>query len=399
MSNKFPILKLKKNECRRLRIGHLWVFSNEVDTKMSPLSSFSPGEIVTICSSIGEKLGNAFINPHALICARLFTRDPKQTFSEEFLQKQIQTALRLRQEYFDQPYYRLIYGESDFLPGLIVDRFDQTLVVQTSTLAMDLMLGDIIKTLDSIIEPTSIVVKNDLASRSLESLESYVNVVKGEVDETLKVIENKTQFEFSSLQGQKTGWFYDHRANRRSMQAWVKNKKVLDVFSYVGGWGIQAAVADATEVHCIESSSAACQFIESNAVLNQVAHKLNITQQDAFEAMASLKSAGQQFNLIILDPPAFIKRKKDIKSGTVAYQRLNKLALQLLSDDGILISASCSFHFPRSEHLKSLRNAASKNKLRLQILGENRYSPDHPIHPAIPETDYLTCFTLRCLKQ
>jgi 23S rRNA (cytosine1962-C5)-methyltransferase len=395
----FPTLKLKKNEDRRLRIGHLWVFSNEVDTRETPLNSFSPGQTVTVTSSSGEKLGNAYINPHALICARLFSHDVRQPLDCGLLQKKISNALQLRQSYFTKPYYRMVYGESDFIPGLIVDRFDNTLVVQTSTLGLDLLQSDIIATLDEVVNPEVIIVKNDLGSRKLESLESLVEVVKGNPENTLQVIENNTRFEFSALQGQKTGWFYDHRANRKSMQAWAQGKKVLDVFSYVGGWGIQAATAGATEIHCVESSGAACEFIEANARLNNVADAIKIIQQDAFDALAALLENRQKFDLIILDPPAFIKRKKDIKQGSAAYQRLNKLALKLLSNNGLLISASCSFHFPRNEHLKILRNAASKSKCHLQIVEENKYAPDHPVHPAIPETDYLTCFTLRASSE
>ena len=395
----FPILKLKKNECRRLRIGHLWVFSNEVDTKETPLNSFTPGQTVTVTSSNGEKIGNAYINPHSLICARLFTRNANQAFDTGYLQKQVNNALELRQSYFEKPFYRLIYGESDFLPGLIVDRFDNALVVQTSTLGMDLLQPQIIDVLDSTINPEIIIVKNDLATRKLESLESYVEAVKGNPENTLQVIENNARFEFSALQGQKTGWFYDHRMNRQSMQAWAKDKKVLDVFSYVGGWGIQAATAGAKEVHCVESSAAACQFIQSNARLNNVTDSITVIQQDAFDALSALIEARQKFDIVILDPPAFIKRKKDIKQGSTAYQRLNKLALRLLSENCLLISASCSFHFPRNEHLKILRSAAYKRGYRLQILADNKYAPDHPVHPAIPETDYLTCFTLRTSRE
>ena len=395
---KFPILKLKKNECRRLRAGHLWVFSNEVDTKATPLSDFKPGETVTVSSANGDTIGNAYINPHSLICARLFSRNPRQQLDGEFFEKAIHTSLELRQAYFSKPYYRLVYGESDFLPGLIVDRFNETLVMQTSTLGMDLSQQTIIDSLNAVINPDNIILKNDIASRKMEGLESVVEVAKGEVSDLLSVEENQCQFCFSALHGQKTGWFYDHRANRQSMQRWVTDKRVLDVFSYVGSWGIQAAVAGASEVHCIETSSAACETIESNAQLNKVSEKMNIIQEDAFEALSSLKNAGKQYDVIILDPPAFIKRKKDVKNGTTAYQRLNRLAMQLLAHNGILISASCSFHFSRADHLRVLRNTAYKHGFRIQIVGENQYAPDHPVHPAIPETDYLSCFTLRILK-
>ena len=399
-----PALILKKNECRRLRAGHLWVFSNEVDTKASPLNNFTPGETVTVTSSNGEKIGNAYINPHSLICARIFSHDKKQPLDEAFLENRIQKALQLRESYFDQPFYRLLYSESDFLPGLIVDRYDDSLVVQTSTLGIDLIRSKIIEALDAIINPSTIILKNDSRVRRLEELDSYVELVKGEPTDTLRTVENGAQFEFSSQQGQKTGWFYDHRMNRKFMLDWIKNtsdnpQRVLDVFSYVGGWGIQAAVNGATDVQFIESSGAACEFIQSNAQLNNVSDKVNIIQKDAFDALGELIEAKQKFDLIVLDPPAFIKRKKDIKQGTVAYQRLNKLALQLLSENGILISASCSFHFPRSQHLKVLRNAAYKSGMQLQIIGDNKYGPDHPVHPAIPETDYLTCITVRAIRE
>jgi len=395
----YPVLKLKKNECRRLRAGHLWVFSNEIDTHATPLSGFTPGETVTVTSHTGEKLGNAYINPHALICARLFSHLSHQSLDSEFLHKQIQNALRLRNDYFAQPFYRLVYGESDFLPGLIVDRFHNALVVQTSTLAMDLHQSAIIEALDAVINPDVIIVKNDLGARSLESLDSFVEVVKGNPGDTLSVVENDAQFEFSSLQGQKTGWFYDHRMNRRAMQSWAKDRNTLDVFSYLGGWGIQAAIAGARQVTCVDSSAAACDLLQSNAELNKVSESINIIRQDAFDALSTLNESSEKFDMIILDPPAFIKRKKDIKQGAAAYQRLNKLALRLLSENGILISASCSFHFPRNEHLKVLRNAAYKTGLRLQIVGENKYAPDHPVHPSISETDYLTCFTLRASRE
>jgi 23S rRNA (cytosine1962-C5)-methyltransferase len=395
----YPALKLKKNEDRRVRAGHLWIFSNEVDTRATPLNGFQPGEIVTIMSNSGRPLGSAYVNPHSLICARIFSHHTHQALDAGFFAARIKQALCLREQCFEQPYYRLVYSESDLLPGLIVDRFDDTVVIQISTLGMDLHQATIIQALDDLLQPATIILNNQTRARELEGLELFTKVLKGEPPELLQIIENHTRFEVPAVGGQKTGWFYDHRMNRLAMQKWVKDKRVLDVFSYVGGWGIQAAVAGAQSVNCIEASEPACTMLESNARLNQVLEQIQVTTADAFDALTSLKQNNEKYDVIILDPPAFIKRKKDLKQGTIAYQRLNKLAMQLLTDSGILISASCSFHLSREQHLKVMRDCAQQTGHQLQIIEEGGLGPDHPVHPAIIETAYLSCFTARLLLE
>ncbi|WP_455219584.1 class I SAM-dependent rRNA methyltransferase [Kaarinaea lacus] len=395
----FPKLKLKKNEDRRIRAGHLWIFSNEVDTKSTPLNSFEPGEVVTVTTNNDKPLANAYINPHSLICARIFSHKPRQALDSSLITRRITQALNHRQSYFAEPYYRLIYSEGDLLPGVVVDRFNDSLVLQISTLGMDVQQTEIVQALNEVLQPETIILNNNTSARKLEGLETYCKVIKGDTPDSLQVTENNTRFQVPAIGGQKTGWFYDHRTNRRSMRAWVKDKQVLDVFSYAGGWGIQAALSGASQVHCIEASETACEFIQSNARLNNVNEKISISTADAFEALTALKQQGKKYDVIILDPPAFIKRKKDLKQGTIAYQRLNKLAMQLLTENGILISASCSYHLSREQHLKILRTSSQEAGHQLQIVEQGGLGPDHPIHPAISETAYLSCFTARLLRE
>ena len=395
----YPKLKLKKNEDRRIRAGHLWIFSNEVNTKSTPLNSFEPGEAVTVTTNNDKPLANAYINPHSLICARIFSHNPKQALDSSLLKTRITQALNLRQNYFAEPYYRLIYSEGDLLPGLIVDRFNNTLVLQISTLGMEVHQNEIVQALNEIVQPETIILNNNTSARKLEGLENYTKVIEGKTPDTLQLTENNARFQVPAIGGQKTGWFYDHRSNRRSMQTWVKDKQVLDVFSYAGGWGIQAALAGAKQIHCIEASETACELLHTNAELNNVNEIISISTADAFEALTAIKQEGKKFDVIVLDPPAFIKRKKDLKQGTIAYQRLNKLAMQLLAENGILISASCSFHLSREQHLKILRTSAQQAGHQLQIVEQGGLGPDHPIHPAIPETAYLSCFTVRLLRE
>ena len=394
-----PTLKLKKNEERRVLAGHLWIFSNEVDTKSTPLSNFHPGETVSVIGNSGRPLANAYVNPHSLICARIFSHHTRQELNKSFFAARINQALSLRQHCFNAPFYRLINSEGDLLPGLVVDRFDDTLVIQISTLGMDARQEIIAQTLDEILQPATIVLNNNTKAREQEGLKTFTEVIKGQPPEFLQVIENDAIFHVPAVGGQKTGWFYDHRMNRLAMRKWVKDKNVLDVFSYVGGWGIQAAMAGAHCVNCIEASETACAMLRSNAQLNHMPDRINITTADAFDALTTMKQRKEKYDVIILDPPAFIKRKKDLKQGTIAYQRLNKLAMELVSSNGMLISASCSFHLSREQHLKILRTSAQQSGHPLQIVEEGGLGPDHPVHPAIAETAYLSCFTVRLLQE
>lgn len=391
-------LRLKKNADRRLKAGHLWLYSNEIDTQATPLKPFEPGAQAVIEASNGKAMGVAYVNPHSLICARVVSRDPNVRLDRSLLVHRFNQALGLRQRLFAKPYYRLVHGEGDLLPGLVVDRFDDVLVVQLNTLGMERLGEEIVAALDKVLSPRAIVFKNDSSGRRQEQLERQVEVVKGELPDEVLLEENGVRFVAPVLEGQKTGWFYDHRVNRAWLNGLVAGKRVLDVYSYIGGWGIQAAAHGASEVLCIDASGGALEHVAENAALNGLTDQVAIGEGDAFEALTALKAEGEQFDVVILDPPAFIKKRKDIPNGERAYARLNREAMRLLGRDGLLLSASCSMHLAPERLMESVRGAVRHQDRHGQIVYQGHQGPDHPVHPAIPETAYLKALGVRVFR-
>jgi len=389
MSAPLSVLRLKPKADRRLRAGHVWIYSNEVDTQATPLKSLQAGEQVVIESAQGKVLGVAIANPNSLICARLFGREIKYRLDKSLLVHRLNIALSLRQSLSDKPYYRLVYGDSDGLPGLVVDRFGDVLVVQIATAGMELIKEEIVEALVQVLKPTGVLIKNDARIRTAEELPEYVEVAYGEVPSLVPIEENGVRFEVPVFDGQKTGWFYDHRASRQRLQDYVVGKRVLDVFSYIGGWGVQAASFGAESVTCVDASEQALDWVEHNAALNDVAEKVATFHGSAFDVMKQLHSEGERFDVVIIDPPAFIPRRKDIRKGEQAYRRANELAMRLLTKDGVLVSGSCSMHLSRDSLVDILRASARHLDRQLQILEQGGQTFDHPIHPAIPETNYL----------
>ncbi len=394
----YPVLKLKKNEDKRIRAGHLWVYSNEIDTKQTPLKEFSAGEMTQLLDANGKSLGFAYVNPNSLIAARLLMRGTDGIPGKSFLKKQIKKALSLRETLFAESCYRLIFGEADGLPGLVVDRFYNVLVVQITTAGMEAMKQQIIESLDAVLNPDSILVRNDAGSRKAEGLDSYIEEAKGDVPEVARLSENGVLFDALIMKGQKTGWFYDQQMNRQRFMQYAKDKRVLDVFSYIGGWGVSAAVAGASESFCVDASEKALDAVHQNAELNNVADKVASIQGDAFDVLKDLKTENEKFDLIVVDPPAFIKKKKDYKAGSHAYKRINQLAMQLLNRDGYLVSCSCSHHMPRNDLVKLNNQAARHLDRTMQIIEWGGQAPDHPVNPVMPETEYLKAVFTRILR-
>jgi 23S rRNA (cytosine1962-C5)-methyltransferase len=389
MSSPLPILKLKPKAERRLRAGHVWVYSNEVDTQATPLKDLQAGAQVVIESAQGKALGVAMMSPNSLICARLFGRDLKYRLDKSLLVHRLNIALSLRDRLTDKPFYRVVYGDSDGLSGLVVDRFGDVVVVQIATAGMEAIKDDIVEALVQVLKPSGILIKNDSRIRAAEDLPEYIEVAYGEVPKMLAIEENGVRFDVPVFDGQKTGWFYDHRASRARLKDYVKGKRVLDVFSYAGGWGVQAASFGAESVLCVDASEQALDWVEHNAALNGVAEKVGTFQGSAFDVMKQLHGEGERFDVVIIDPPAFIPRRKDSRKGEQAYRRANELAIRLLSKDGILVSGSCSMHLGRDTLTDILRASARHLDRQCQILEQGGQSFDHPVHPAIAETDYL----------
>jgi 23S rRNA (cytosine1962-C5)-methyltransferase len=391
-------LRLNRHEERRLQNGHLWIYSNEVNNKETPLKQFQPGEQVRVETHSGKFLGTAYVNPHSLICARVFSRELR-VLDHSLLVHRLEQALSLRTRLFDEPFYRLVYGESDLLPGLVVDRYGAHLSVQLNSAGMEVLKPKIIDALKTLLKPESILLRNDGSMRQLEGLPSEIATAYGTSPKVVELLENGVRMLAPLSDGQKTGWFFDQRPNRALLKRYVQGKRVLDVFSYVGSFAIQAAVFGAKEVMAIDASRFALEMAEKNAVLNGVEKAFSGAEGDAFDILKALRQEGEQFDVIVVDPPAFIKRKKDHKEGLRAYHRINEAAMRLLSDGGLLLSASCSMHLQRDELLDVLRSGGRRLDRHVQVLFEGTQGPDHPIHPAIPETCYLKAFLARISKE
>ncbi len=366
--------------------------SNEVDTQQTPLSKFKAGEIVRVLAHNDRALGLAYVNPQSLISARLL-----QTWTvpdAAWLAARIKVALGLRERLYPGPYYRLVYGESDGLPGLVVDRYGSACVVQIGTAGMERLKEPIRQALERVVGCEALLFKNDGSTRDMEGLPAYVEVAKGEFGELGLVVEDGLEFRIPLAEGQKTGWFYDQAANRAALPKYVrKGSRVLDVFSYVGAWGVRAVRSGAREVLCVDSSAAALELAAGNAERN--GGKLSTSKGDAFDVLDALAKKRERFDIVIVDPPAFAKRKKDVPKALAAYKRLNQLAMQLLADGGILVSCSCSYHVSAEELQDTIAKAARATEKHVQILEMGGQSPDHPVHPAIAETRYLKAYFCR----
>jgi 23S rRNA (cytosine1962-C5)-methyltransferase len=388
-----PLLVLKKNEERRLQAGHLWVFSNEVDTRRSALIALSPGELVTVQSSAGKVLGTAYVNPHTLICARLVSRRGNARFDGDLLRRRLLSALELRERLYAQPWYRLVYGESDGLPGLVVDRYGDVLVCQITTAGMERVRDTLVEVLQDCLQPAGILLRDDSPMRALEGL-AQGKVTTGHVPDAVELEEGGVQFRVPLGGGQKTGWFFDQRSNRQAMHRYVPGRRVLDVFSYIGAWGLQAARAGAAEVTCVDASAPALEALQQSARANGLSG-VAVEAGDGFEVLQAMRGTQRRFDVVIVDPPAFIKRRKDIRQGEQGYARLNQLALELLVPGGILISCSCSMHLAETRLQQILLQAAVRQSRQLQLLERGFQCQDHPVHPAIPETAYLKAMFCR----
>lgn len=397
-SRSLPVLRLKRGEERRIAAGHLWVFSNEIDTAGTALTSFETGALAQVHSHRGQFLGYAYVNPHALICARILGRDIERPPDATLLVDRLESALALRQRLSNEAYYRLAFGESDGVPGLVLDRYGDVVVGQIATAGMEALKAQIEAAVREVLNPAALFWKNDSGARELEHLPRSCEAAFGEVPENIQVVESGVRFTAPLAHGQKTGWFYDQTANRQRLVRYMwPGARVLDVCSYVGAWAVTALKHGASSARCVDSSQAALDYASRNASANGVG--VETMRSDAFDALKALREAGERFDIVILDPPAFIKRKKDIPQGQAAYRKLNQAAMELIAGDGLLVSCSCSYHLSPDELSNALQTAARHTGRFVQILESGGQSADHPVHPAIPETRYLKAFFCRVSRE
>ncbi len=389
---KLPSVLLRAGEDRRVRAGHPWAFSNEIlmdaETKALPA-----GSLAVLRAPGGEALGLVTFNPHSLIAARVLSSRPDATVDALFLGRRLAQAAALRDRLIGVPYYRLIHAEADGLPGLVIDRFGEALVVQVNTAGMELLTPVLLEALEAELSPRTIVLKNDSPVRELEGLKRDITVAKGEASEAIELVENGAQFVADLASGQKTGWFYDQRDNRRFMAGLAKGADVLDVYSYSGGFGVLAAKQGAKSVTCIDRSQAALDAAKASAALNGVDKVVSFEKSEAFEALE--KRAGQSFDIVICDPPAFVKSRKDLKTGAQGYRKLVRLAAPLVAKGGFFFVASCSHLVDPPLFAEQVRRGLRDAGRGGRILLSSGAALDHPVHPGLPETAYLKALTLQ----
>ncbi|MDO3379237.1 class I SAM-dependent rRNA methyltransferase [Geoalkalibacter halelectricus] len=380
---------------RRLLSGHPWVFSNEIQrVEGAP----EPGDSVAVHSARGAFLGCGHYNPRSLISVRLLSSKPQDIDLPEFFQARIAQALAYRRAtYGELDGVRLVYGESDFLPGLVVDRYGPVLSLQFLSLGMDRRRDLIVAALQKLLEPRAVVARNDVGVRELEGLPQQVEVLAGEVPEQVMVSENGLRFAVDILGGQKTGHFLDQKENHQALRDRVGDGRVLDLFCYSGAWAVHAAHYGAREVLGVDISAAALALARGNAERNGLAERCRFTQGDVFEVLRDLAAQGERFDTIVLDPPAFVKSKKRLAEAVRGYLTINRRAMELLAPGGFLFTCSCSYHMERELFLDTLRQAAAKANRTLRLVEVRGQALDHPVLLACPETDYLKCVILQAL--
>ena len=373
---------------RRLRAGSPWIYSNEIKPEAG-LRTLEPGTLVKVSFADGKAYGLAHYNPHSLIAGRVLTRSRDVEIGPAFFERRFARALALRQMLFDTPYYRLAHGEADGLPGLIVDRYDDTLVAQVNTAGMDKAQDAWIAALDRMFAPRRIVFKGDAPVRALEGLAEDVRMVKGAETEATFAQEDGRRFLIDPVGGQKTGWFYDQRANHAFAARFAAGREVLDLYSYGGGFGLAAAAGGARSVLMVDRSQAALANADESAKLQDVADRCSFERADAYDMLDRSGKQRRKFGLVICDPPAFVKSKKDLKAGLRGYRKLAALAAPVVAEQGFLMISCCSHNVDADAFLSEVWAGIREAGRGGRVLHRGGASADHPIHPALPETVYL----------
>ncbi len=390
--NTLPTLIIRSKALLRLRAGHPWIYSNELARTQKHLE---PGQLVTVKTGDGEWIGRGYYNPLSVIAIRLLTREDIP-IDESFFEGKIQKAQALRERLLPgEEAYRLVFGEADGLPGLIIDRYGSVLVIQFLTAGMDRLRDLIVKILINRFQPKAIVARNDAASRKLEGLSVEKKLLYGELPSSVVISKNGLSFEVDVLEGQKTGFFLDQSENYRALAEFAQNKKVLDAFCYTGAWGLHALHYGATSVLGLDSSEKAIQQARANAKRNGIEDRASFQEEEVFDGLRKLLTKGEQYDLIILDPPSFVKNRKELKDAIRGYKEINRLAMLLLTTEGILVTCSCSHLMDASTFRSILVDAAGDAERSFRIMAWCTQGPDHPIVLGIPETEYLKCVILQ----
>jgi 23S rRNA (cytosine1962-C5)-methyltransferase len=387
-----PIVRLRANQTNRVLHGHPWIFSNEIE--MSPEArALEPGALVRIERLNGGPVGVAMFNPHTLIAARMLVRGHADIDAQGIGQR-IGRALAVRERLFTAPYYRLVHAEGDGLPGLIVDRYGDVLAVQANTAGMDRLLPQLLPALEQYVRPRAIALRNDSPARALEGLAQEVGWAKGTVDGAVRIEEEGVAFFADVTGGQKTGWFYDQRENRSFVASLARGLTVLDAYAHTGGFAVRCAQAGAVAVLAVDRSEHALDLAARAAAENGVAARCEFRRAEVFAELEALHAAGRQFELVIADPPAFVKSKRELEQGLRGYRKLARLAATAVAPNGMLAIASCSHNVSPADFQEQVARGIADVSRTARILRSAGAAPDHPVHPMLPETAYLKMLVL-----
>ena len=385
------VVTLKKGEGRFLKSGGMWVFDNEI---ASIMGSFVNGDIVLVHDFDGYPMGRGFINTNSRITVRMLTRDERQEINEEFMETRVRDAWEYRKKVVDTGSCRLIFGEADFLPGLVVDKFSDVLVVQSLALGIDRWKEIIVNILKKILEKDGIEIRgvyerSDAKVRRQEGMELTKGFIGEEFPTLVQIEENGVKYEVDVKDGQKTGFFLDQKYNRLAIQKLCKGAKVLDCFTHTGSFALNAAIAGAAEVTGVDASQLAVEQATKNAQLNGLSDRVKFICEDVFELLPRLEEQGETFDVVILDPPAFTKSRNSVKNAVKGYREINLRAMKLVKDGGFLATCSCSHFMDYELFTQTIGQAARNVHKRLRQVEYRTQAPDHPILWSADESYYL----------
>jgi len=384
---------LKKGEEERIQMGHPWVFDNEVK---SIDGSFDPADIVDVYDFKNRFLGRGYINPKSKILIRILTRQQEE-INKEFFRKRIIDAWEYRKKLVDTSSCRVIFGEADLLPALIVDKFGDYLSIQTLSLGIEKYRDIIIELLDEILQPNGIYERNDVKIREKEGLKQQKGFIKGPFDTTVQIQENEVKMWVDIENGQKTGYFLDQRENRAALKPLVKDARVLDTFTHTGGFALHAAYYGAKEVTAVDISEHAVEYVKRNAELNGLQHKIKGVVGNVFDVLKDYQVNNEKFDVVILDPPAFCKNKSALEGAYRGYKEINLRAMKILNPGGFLVTCSCSHYMYPGLFMEMIQDAARDAKRIVRQVEFRTQAKDHPVLYGNDESMYLKCVILQVM--
>lgn len=399
MSN--AVVTLKKGEGRALKAGGPWIYDNEIESIMG---SFENGDIVLVHDFDGYPMGKGFINRNSKIRIRMMTRRSDVEIDREFLKKRVQDAWEYRKKTVDTISCRVIFGEADFLPGLVVDKFSDVLVVQSLALGIDRMKETIVELLKEILAEDGIQIRgvyerSDAKVRTQEGMERVKGFIGEPFDPLVEIIENGVKYQVDVKDGQKTGFFLDQKYNRLAIQKLCKGARVLDCFTHTGSFALNAGIAGAAEVTGVDASELAVHQAEENAKLNGLEDRVKFICEDVFELLPELEKKGEKYDVVILDPPAFTKSRNSIKNAVRGYREINLRAMKLVKDRGFLATCSCSHFMDYELFTQTIGQAARNAHKRLRQVEFRTQAPDHPILWGAGDSYYLKFYIFQVCEE